>query len=170
MHRTDSSRPNGPRAARPGAARSPAVPGRGTRRALAAIPLLLALAPLQAAELVVRVAGIAEPQGAIGCALFRSADGFPLDTAASRSLWTKAETAGVSCRFADVPAGRYAVSVVHDLNGNRRADTNLVGMPTEPWGVSNGVRPTLRAPRFDEAAFVVADAAGDVVVDVKVSK
>ena len=62
------------------------------------------------------------------------------------------------------------VELIQDLNGNRRADTNFVGMPTEPWGVSNGVRPTMRAPRFDEAAFVVGDAAGETVVDVKVSK
>jgi uncharacterized protein (DUF2141 family) len=131
---------------------------------------LLALPSAHAAEIVVRVAGIAEPHGMIGCALFRSPEGFPMDTAPARQQWLKADAAGVACRFPDVPAGRHAVSVVHDVNGNRRADTNLVGQPTEQWGVSNGVRPTLRAPRFDEAAFAVADAAGEVVVDVKVAK
>lgn len=69
-----------------------------------------------------------------------------------------------------MPAGRHAVSVVHEVNGNRRADTNPVGQPTEQWGVSNGMRPTLRAPRSDESAYAVADAAGEGVVDVKVAK
>lgn len=77
---------------------------------------------------------------------------------------------GVTCRFADVAPGRYAVSVVHDLNGNRRIDTTLIGLPTEAWGVSKGVRPTLRAPRFDEAAFVVQDGDGETVLDVAVGR
>ena len=59
---------------------------------------------------------------------------------------------------------------MHDVNGNRRADTNLVGMPVEQWGVTNNARPTLRAPRFDEAAFAVAEAGGEVVLDVRVAK
>lgn len=129
-----------------------------------------AAAPLNAADLVVRVGGIAEPLGWIGCALYRSPEGFPSDDSGAKAQWTKAEPGGVTCRFADVPAGRHAVSVVHDVNGNRRVDTNFVGMPTEQWGVSNGARPTLRAPRFDEAAFAVGDSAGELVVDVKVAK
>ena len=131
---------------------------------------VVAAAPLHAADLVVRVGGIAEPLGWVGCALYRSPDGFPTDNTGAKTQWTKAEPGGVSCRFADVPAGRHAVSVVHDVNGNRRVDTNLVGMPTEQWGVSNGVRPTLRAPRFDEAAFAVGDSAGELVIDVRVAK
>jgi uncharacterized protein (DUF2141 family) len=49
-------------------------------------------------------------------------------------------------------------------------DTNFVGMPTEQWGVSRNVRPTLRAPRFDEASFKVAADAGEIVIDIKVAK
>ena len=49
--------------------------------------------------------------------------------------------------------GTYAVAASHDANGNGRTDTNWVGIPTEAWGVSNNVRPRLRAPRFEEAAF-----------------
>jgi uncharacterized protein (DUF2141 family) len=61
----------------------------------------------------------------------------------------------VTCRFEALAPGDYAVAVSHDLNGNKKADTNFVGIPTEAWGVSNNVRPGLRAPRFDEARFSV---------------
>lgn len=39
---------------------------------------------------------------------------------------------------------------VEKLRGDRKTD------PKEAWGVSRGVRPLMRAPRFDEAAVRVA--------------
>lgn len=57
-----------------------------------------------------------------------------MDNASARVRWQAAAAEGVTCRFADVVPGRYAVSVVHDLNNNRRVDTNLIGLPTEAWG------------------------------------
>lgn len=133
--------------------------------ALSALPLNGA-----AAEIVVRVSGVTAANGEIGCALFERDTGFPMHNTSARARWQTAAAEGVTCRFADVVPGRYAVSVVHDLNGNRRVDTNLIGLPTEAWGVSNGVRPTLRAPRFDEAAFVVKNNDGDTVLDVAVGR
>lgn len=133
--------------------------------ALCALPLDSA-----ATEIVVRVSGVTAANGEIGCALFARDTGFPMDNTSARAHWQAAAAEGVTCRFADVAPGRYAVSVVHDLNGNRRVDTNLIGLPTEAWGVSNGVRPTLRAPRFDEAVFVVQDGDRETVLDVAVGR
>lgn len=59
------------------------------------------------------------------------------------------------CTFTNLPAGSYAVSAAHDVNGNGKPDRSFVGIPTEPWAVSNNVRPTLRPPRFAEAPFVL---------------
>ena len=132
--------------------------------------LALASAPAAAAgELLVRVSGIASAAGEIGCSLFPAGAGFPMDHRTARQVWTPADTQGVSCRFADVGEGRWAVAVSHDLNGNRKVDTNLFGLPTEAWGVSNNARPALRAPRFDEAAFKVT-ADQPVALDIKVAK
>lgn len=80
-----------------------------------------------------------------------------MEPARATQLWLPASPDGVQCRFENLPPGRYAVAVSHDINGNRRTDTNLFGIPTEDWGVSNNVRPTLRAPRFDEAAVQVPE-------------
>ncbi|WP_128000823.1 DUF2141 domain-containing protein [Piscinibacter defluvii] len=133
--------------------------------------LLLLAGPARAAatEVVVRVSGLAGSAGEIGCALFPAGTAFPMDAGGARQVWVKADAAGVACRFADVAPGTWAVSVSHDLNGNRKVDTNFLGMPTEAWGVSNNVRPTLRAPRFDEAAFKVADGQ-PVELEVRVAK
>lgn len=117
-----------------------------------------------------RVSGITEPLGQIGCALFADPAGFPMDNSGARQLWLPAETKGTTCRFEQVPEGTYVVSIGHDVNGNRKVDTNFVGIPIEQWGVSKNVRPTLRAPRFEEAAFKVAADAIEVVLDIKVAK
>jgi uncharacterized protein (DUF2141 family) len=118
---------------------------------------------------VVRITCLVEPLGQVGCSLFDGPGGFPMDSTRARVLWLPADAKGVVCRYTDVPEGRYAVSVAHDLNGNRRVDTNLIGLPTEAWGVSNNVRPSLRAPRFDEAAFRVAADTKELVIEIKVS-
>lgn len=131
---------------------------------------LCVAAGAHAAELVVRITGIAEPLGQIGCSLFSSPAGFPMDSSTARQQWLPADPKGVTCRFDKVSEGTYVVSIGHDLNGNRKVDTNFVGMPTEQWGVSNNVRPTLRAPRFEEAAFKVAADATEIVLDIKVAK
>lgn len=125
------------------------------RRAL--IDFVFLISPLCAGELVVTVASVASEKGEIGCALYRDAAGFPMDSARATRVWVAAKPGSVECRFASVSPGTYALAISHDLNGNRKTDTNFVGMPKEDWGVSNNVRPRLRAPRFDEARFEVKD-------------
>lgn len=143
---------------------------RDRRKTLLAALVVATFGPSHAAEVVVRVSGLSEPVGQVGCSLFAGTAGFPMDNTSARNLWLPADAKGVTCRFNDVPEGTYAVSIGHDVNGNKRVDTNFVGLPTEQWGVSNNARPTLRAPRFDEASFKVAADAKDVVIDIKVAK
>ena len=126
-------------------------------------------APVRAAEVVVNVSGMSSAEGQIGCALFSGPEGFPMDNTKARVQWHPADPGGVTCRFADVPDGSHAVSVAADLNGNRKLDTNFLGIPKEPWGVSNNVRPGLRAPRFEEAAFTVSSGR-DRTIDLRVAR
>jgi uncharacterized protein (DUF2141 family) len=118
-----------------------------------------ASAAAPAGDLVVNVSGANSTQGQIGCTLFESSAGFPMESGSSRQIWQAVDGGGVICRFTDVAPGTYAVSVGRDLNGNKRVDTNALGIPKEGWGVSNNVVPTLRAPRFNEARFDIKDAA-----------
>jgi uncharacterized protein (DUF2141 family) len=145
---------------------------RGRRRASFLLLAAACAMPLtaSAADVVVRISGLSEPLGQVGCSLFAGPAGFPMDTSGARQMWQAADGKGVTCRYTDVPEGTYAVAIGHDLNGNKRVDTNFIGMPTEQWGVSNNARPSLRAPRFDEALFKVAAGAKEVVVDIKVAQ
>ena len=61
-------------------------------------------------------------------------------------------------------AGTYAISCFHDLNGNGKLDTNLFGIPTEPYGFSNNARPKFRAPKWEEARFEVKEGSGRISI------
>lgn len=50
-------------------------------------------------------------------------------------------------------AGEYAVAVYHDRNANKTFDKNSIGLPAEPYGVSNNPRMRFRPPRVEEALF-----------------
>jgi uncharacterized protein (DUF2141 family) len=136
------------------------------------VVLLAAVAaplPAFAADVVARitVGGAKAGTGRIGCSLYSGARGFPMDNSGAVAQWHPADGGPVTCRFTGVADGTYAVAVSHDLNGNSVVDTNFLGVPTEGWGVSGNVRPKLRAPKFDEAAFRVADGR-DVQLDIRV--
>lgn len=55
----------------------------------------------------------------------------------------------------NLPNGEWAVALTQDLNENDLVDRNFLGIPTEPYAFSNNVRPTVRAPYFDECKFQV---------------
>jgi uncharacterized protein (DUF2141 family) len=124
---------------------------------LAAVMAHVAIPVAVGGELVVEVTGIRSAVGEIGCAVHRDAASFPTGNAGVVAQWHKPAADSVTCRFGNLQGGGYAVAASHDLNGNRKTDTNFLGMPTEDWGVSNNVRLRLSAPTFDEAKVDVAD-------------
>lgn len=124
------------------------------------VALLLAsvvAAPVSAAELTIRVQAANAHQGDLYAAVFDGPDTFLADGAATQSARQQMNGAVVTARFADLSAGRYAVSVFVDTNGNGELDTNLVGRPTEPYGFSRDARGTLGARGFEDAAVEVSD-------------
>ncbi len=58
-------------------------------------------------------------------------------------------------RFTDLPSGTYAVSLIHDENGNGRMDMALM-MPREGFGFSRNPRIGMGPPRFTAAAFAIS--------------
>jgi uncharacterized protein (DUF2141 family) len=121
-----------------------------------------------AAELTVRVeSDMAE--GNIGCALFSNPKGFPMDASGAILKFLQNTPAGTEFIFSNLKSGKYAVSVMNDQNGNKVIDKNILGIPKEEWGVSNNVRPTLRAPKFEEAVFEV-DEKSDLTLKIRIEK
>lgn len=62
--------------------------------------------------------------------------------------------------FTDVPAGTYAIFVLHDANNNNRMDKNFLGIPTEGYGASQNNLPFAAAPSFNGNKFTVGAQSG----------
>jgi uncharacterized protein (DUF2141 family) len=117
------------------------------------------------ARLTVRVTGARNTKGKIGITLFQSAEGFPDDASKAirqQSAEINPNTMSVEVTFKDVPQGTFAVSVLHDENGNGKMDKNFVGIPKEGYGASNNPKKKRRAPTFDEAKFSL-NSAGETI-------
>lgn len=63
--------------------------------------------------------------------------------------------------------GQYAVAIYHDRNKNQKFDKNLLGIPSEPFGMSNNPRFGMKAPEFEEAVFDVPETGTAISISLK---
>lgn len=124
---------------------------------LTTVAFLLLAQGASSSELTVLLHGVdARRQGRIQCALFAGAEGFPMQPEkAVASTTAEGDGAERRCTFRGLAPGHYAVSAVHDENGDGKLNTNLFGVPTEGWATSGNVTHALRAPDFAESKFEV---------------
>jgi uncharacterized protein (DUF2141 family) len=54
-----------------------------------------------------------------------------------------------------LPAGEYALSIFQDVNDDGKLERNFIGIPKEPAGLSNNLRPKFGPPKYKDAAFPV---------------
>ncbi len=78
-----------------------------------------------------------------------------------------AKTAEQAIALSAPAPGRYAVIVVADVNGNGKLDTNLIGIPKEPVGVSHNPALRFGPPKFEETAFDLNDTAQELIINLK---
>lgn len=105
------------------------------------------------ATLNVEVTGLRSREGHLRLGVFKAAEGFP-EERTKAVLWRTLPANSKATNFrVDLPPGRYAVVILHDENGNKKMDRNLLGVPKEGYGVTNNPKPKRRAARFDEALF-----------------
>ena len=127
---------------------------------LLALPLLASTAPPVTGAVVVAVSGMRSAKGQVLACLTTRAKGFPdcRHDPAARKLAVPADGT-VTFSFAALPPGRYALALLHDENGNGKADMTLM-IPREGFGFSRDAAVRMGPPRFAAAAFAVE---GDAV-------
>jgi uncharacterized protein (DUF2141 family) len=117
-----------------------------------ACALLLSAAGARAFDLTVDVTNARSADGFVGAAVYGTAAGWLKDGGVLQA--ERAAAAGkVVLVFRGLPAGRYALSALHDENGNGKLDANVAGLPTERYGFSRDARGRMGPPTFDDAVF-----------------
>jgi uncharacterized protein (DUF2141 family) len=89
--------------------------------------------------------------GTIRCALFNSEDAF-LKKPAFGAI-AKGQKGRAVCRFSRVPKGTYAMAAFHDINDNKKLDTNWIGIPSEGTCTSNNAKGRFGPPKWKDALF-----------------
>ncbi|GAB5348659.1 DUF2141 domain-containing protein [Alteriqipengyuania sp. 357] len=108
-------------------------------------------------DVVVTVVDVRSAQGTVLACLTPSENAFP-DCGEDRLAQHRVVRANsrVTIVFNDVPPGEYAISLLHDENGNGKADKTLF-LPKEGFGFSRDAKARFGPPRFSSAAFRVAE-------------
>ena len=105
------------------------------------------------ATITVNVSNISTEEGRILISLFNSEESFlgkPY-----KALSAMPDKNGVTFDFTGITAGEYTISVIHDLNSNGTLDTNFMGIPSEPYGISMEGKNRFAPPSYSDALFTV---------------
>lgn len=130
---------------------------------IATVLLLLASTPLARAEgpnLRVVGTGIEGSTGSFVVRVYQDADSWLSER------WRTQKVVAVAGHVQDgaitveltLPAGEYALSVFHDVDDDGKLARNLIGIPKEPAGLSNNLRPKFGPPRYRDAKFTIGAA------------
>ncbi|MFW6365654.1 MAG: DUF2141 domain-containing protein [Spirochaetota bacterium] len=129
-----------------------------------AVVLIAPLTASDTAVLTVTFTDIDPAEGQLLIALCNSKENFEKRVEPFKKMKESVNGSTVTVNFTGIPAGEYAVKVVHDENSNDKMDTNLVGMPKEGFGFSNNAMGKMGPPDYGKAKVTVA---GDTTITVK---
>ena len=125
---------------------------------------LLTLLFATAADLTVTISGVKNSNGSVAAALFNSEADFRKTPFSAFRI--KASGGPVRFTIQNLPPGKYAMTAYHDENDNGKLDTDLVGAPSEGYGVSNDAREVAAPPQFSKASFDVGDQNKSITVNI----
>ena len=86
--------------------------------------------------------------------LYNHVEGSPATSIGAIYMNSEIKNGKASYTIKDILSGTHAITILHDENGNKKMDTNFLGIPKEGYVVSNNVRRSLIGPpKYEEAKF-----------------
>lgn len=135
-----------------------------TRRLIcASVISMVATMPAVAADITLKINKVYEQGGEIRVAVFNSEENFRKKPI--RALKQPGVKGEMSISIANLPAGRYGIMLFHDMNGNEKLDTNMLGIPKEYWSASLQGKTVIGRPGWSDVVFDLPEAGKTVVVD-----
>lgn len=116
----------------------------------------------QLLKLTVNITGIDPAEGNLEVSLFDSEEDF-LKKPWSQKVGKIAEDGTSTVSFSALPAGKIAVVVVHDANGNNKLDNGFLGFGAESFAYTENpenarwYRFLFGRPAFEEAVFEISE-------------
>lgn len=102
----------------------------------------------------VSVKAVRSAKGHMLVSLYRDNKGYPDNpSAAYRKAQVDISNGEASVLFSGLPAGEYAVSILHDENDDQKMNKNNLGLPREGYGFSNNVVGAFGPPSWNRARF-----------------
>lgn len=117
-------------------------------------PILLTAYKQQVKGIRVEITGLRNNNGYVLVSVFKEGNGFP-DQAekAVRKAKLGINNRKAAIVFNDIQPGQYAISILHDENGDQKMNTSGLGIPKEGYGFSNNVTGAFGPPSFKRASF-----------------
>jgi uncharacterized protein (DUF2141 family) len=113
-------------------------------------------------KIIVTVNQIESSEGTIKIAVFNSKEEFLGKAFLSKSI--DASPGQLRFEFDEVPNGEYTISIYHDENGNNELDTNFIGIPNEPYGISLEGKSMFGPPNYNDAKFTLLNESTSLII------
>lgn len=105
------------------------------------------------ASLTVKVTNIAGKKGYVEIGLYNNKDKFLKVGKTYKMIRVKVKGSVVTHKFTNLKPGKYAMSIYHDKNGDKKCNKNMFGIPTESYCFSNNYVPRFSKPSFSDCGF-----------------
>ena len=115
-------------------------------------------------QLTIKVENIEELKGDIRIGIFNSNEKFLKQGHSFNEYKIAVTDTTETIIIDDLPKGEYAFIMYHDKNDDGKMNRNLIGIPKEPFGFSNNVRPKFSKPTFEECKFILEE---DLVLHIR---
>ena len=108
-------------------------------------------------QLTIRIQNIEVIKGNIRIGVFNSSEKFLKQGATFKNYIIAVKNTIETIIINDLPKGDYAFILYHDQNSDGKLNQNFIGIPKEPFGFSNNVKPKFAKPTFEECKFLLAE-------------
>ena len=115
--------------------------------------------PALGAELEVVVHGVASTEGTVMIRVYQGKKGWlKTNGIEQRTLSLEEfEPGGTLTTVFELPKGEYAISAYHDEDDDGKLDSNFIGIPKEPAGMSREPKARMGPPKYEDAAFELTE-------------
>lgn len=106
------------------------------------------------ATITVTLSGIKDIKGIVSAGLYNDEEDYK-NSNNVRGVMVNVDAKSITFNYDNLPKGEYAIKLFHDVDSDGKLDTNLFGIPKEPYAFSNNATGRMGAAKWKDAKFSV---------------